>query len=699
MLPIDSPTALKPLDSSRKKVCKHYRQGRCQLEKGCKLLHPQAQQTESLIKASDTSTDLSCRLVSPLDRPNGEEDDNTSLEAHTHEIEGDNTVHDESQDRMDQAPYSDDEFNGNHLDPPHPSYDDEAYQEQLDNGPSNPSHRTDSVDHDVEETYTNDVEPVNNCFELSRPASHYGDGWEEKSPPPPATQLQARQRVALPVDPPPPKYPHVSEIIPHWTQFADPHANKDVPFCKQLAQGGCSQGDRCRFRHSLTVEEYILLFNDQQPNLWTLHRDGVNDAAVSTISSPTPSQPQVDSPHTSSAAVLKSSTFRLECKFHTIGKCRNGEDCSFQHTQLPTVPVATVSNADQDRQTSERPAFGTRTQNFQRPCYFHFKRGHCIRGLSCKFEHGNTDGNHPSSRPSELESAPSLVDDDKGWSTGRENNVNNNNSDADTPADDNGWGIAVGGWDVPSNVDHSAWDSPSGNDHNTQPPPQNSNVCFKFAKGNCQRGKACRYSHDEELSNKPLSSEAPKDENGEWPPSDDSDSSHSSPCNTPPPAQCPYHLKGNCRNGTSCHMSHDFEEKPQEGSRIEEFHKAENPTNEPGDIVQNETQSSTWEMEKEPKALNENEPKAQEEDSEDSHILDNEATWSQQSWGHTETDQPPLFPIKIYAPCMRFGQGYCPNRNDCTFMHIIEGSDIVEHTSNLEEDISVSMFSICALAI
>ena len=689
MLPIESPIAPKPSDSSRKKLCKLYRQGLCQLEKGCKFLHPQAQQTKSLIKAPDTSTDLSCRLDSPLDRSNGEEDDNTTLEAHVHEIEGDindSAVHDESQDRMDQAPCSSDES--------HPNYDDEAYQEQLDNSPSNPSHRTDDVDHDVEETYTNHVEPVNRCLKPSKPASYYGDGWEERSssppPPPPATQLKARQRIALPVAPPP-KYPHVSEIIPHWTQFADPHASKDVPFCKQLAQGGCSQGDRCCFRHSLTVEEYTLLFNDRQPNLWTLQRDGVNEAAVS---SSTSSQPQVDSPHISSAAVARSSLFGQDCKFYPIGMCRNGNSCPYRHTtQHPTALAATVPNADQNWQTSERPAFGTRTQNSMRPCEFYFERGYCIRGILCKFSHGvHPDSNHLSSGPSGPESAPSLVDDDKGWSTGRENKVNNNNSDADTPAEDNGWGIATK-WDEPSNVeDHSAWDSPSGNDHNHQPRPRKSNVCFQFAEGHCRRGEGCRYSHDQELSNKPLNSDAPKAEDGEWLTTEDS--SHSAPWNTAPPAQCPYFLKGNCRNGSFCRMSHDSEEKPQEGSQSEEPYKAENSTNEPGEIAQNET-LSTWETEREPKTLGENQPKAQEGDL---HILDKEATWLQ-PW-HTETVQPPPLPIKIDAPCKRFGQGYCRFGDDCTYLHITEDSDIVEHTSISEGDISVSIsLNRCTLAI
>jgi Zinc finger C-x8-C-x5-C-x3-H type (and similar)/RNA-binding, Nab2-type zinc finger len=649
-LPIESPIAPKPSDSPRKKVCKHYRQGHCQLEKDCQFSHPQAQQTKSLIKVPDTSTNLSCRLDSPLDRPIGEEADNTSLDAHPPEFEGDTIVHNESQDKMDQAPSYSHEFNGNHPDPDQPTYDDQAYEEQLNVSPPNPRHN-----------------------KTSGPASYYGDGWEERSPPPPlATRLQAPQRVALHV-PSPPKYPHVSEIIPHWTQFADPHANKDVPFCKQLAQGGCSQGDRCRFRHSLTVEEYILLFNDHQPNLWTLQRDGVNEAAVS---SPASAQPQVDSPHISSAVVVRSSTFDQECKFYPIGKCRNGDLCPFQHTQHP-IAAATASNANQDGQASELPTFCT--QNFRRPCKYYLERGYCSRGLSCKFGHGDhPDGDHPSSGPSGPESTPSVVDDEKSWSTSREGNKANDNSDADTPVEDNGWGTAAAtGWDVPSNPeDHSAWYSPGGNDHSHQPRPRKSNACFQYAEGHCHRGEACKYSHDQEFSNKSLSSEVPKTEDNGWPPDE---SSHSAPRNTAPPVQCPYYPKGNCRNGSFCHMSHDFEEKPQEECHSAESYKVDQPTNKPGEIVQNGAQS-TWEAE--------GEPKAQEGDCQDSHILENEASWSE-PWP-TETVQLPPFPTKIDAPCKRFGQGYCPLGDDCVYLHIGD-TDIVEYTSNSEADVLVSV--------
>ena len=604
-----------------------------------------------------------------------------------HEIEGDsveNVVDAEIPDRMDKAPSCNGDIsNGDHLDPDQPNYDNEGYQEQTDHDPSN--HCADNGDNQsvkqTAEIYVNHVERISQHFNLSKPASYYGDGWEEESPPPLDTRLQERQRVVPPVAPPaispvvpPTTYPHISEIIPHWTQFADPHANKDVPFCKQLAKGGCSQSDECRFRHSLTIEEYTLLFNDHQPNLWTLQRDGFNWA---TTSSPAIARPQaVDLlPQSWPSNAVAGSTFSQECKFYPIGKCRNGDLCPFQHTQHPLAPGTTVSNPEQDWKTSERPAFGPQDSG-QRQCKYYAERGYCSRGLLCKFPHsGHPD--HPSSGPSGPESAPS-VDDDKGWSTGWEegNKVNNNNSDADTPAEDNGWGAAT--WEeFPKQDDYSVWD-PSGNNDSYKPRPQNSNVCFKFAKGLCNRGNACKFSHDQGLSNN-QSSEAPKIDDGGWPPMDDS--SHSVPWNTAPPAPCPYFLKGNCRNGAFCHMSHDFEEKVQEESRPEKSYSMDNPS---GEINQNKAQST----EREPKTMNENPPEVQ-EDSRNSHILDNEATWSQ-PWP-TETVQPPSFSPKVDAPCMRFGQGYCPFGDDCTYLHIIEDADSAEYTSNSEENVPVSI--------
>ena len=632
-----------------------------------------------LTHASPDSSDLSqpCRLDSPLERPDGDEGRDTSPEARN---EGDTIdASHETQDSMDQAPW-----NHSPVDPV-PVPDDKAY---LAERPSN--HNADSqLLEETVESCANHSEPVNKSFKASKPASYYGDGWEERSPPPPlAIQLQERQgRAALPLappplpplpplppPPPPPKYPHISEIIPHWTQFADPHAKKDVPFCKQLAQGGCSQRDSCRFRHSLTVEEYILLFNDQQPNLWTLQRDGVNDATISsTVSFPASAQPQVD-PSYSSAPLVTSSTFGQECKFYPIGKCRNGERCPFWHTEHPVVsPV----------RTSERPASGTR--NSQRLCKYYLERGYCSWGLSCLFRHDLEE--NPSSGPSGPESAPSAVDNDQGWSTvWEEGNKVNDNSDADRPAEDDGWGAAV--WETPlTQEDHSAWDTPGDNIH-SNPPPRKPNVCFKYAEGLCRRGNACKFSHDQEPSSKQRISGAP---NSEWPPTDDS--SHSAPWNIATPAQCPYHLKGNCRNGYLCHMSHDSNEKPHEENLPE-------PTNEPEENPQNENETqSTWETEGGPNTLHDNQPKAQETDlhetqpkaqETDSHLLDNEATWSQ-PWP-TETVQPPSFPIMINAPCMRFGQGYCPFGDDCSYLHI-EETEMAEYASNSEGDVSVSISS------
>lgn len=179
-----------------------------------------------------------------------------------------------------------------------------------------------------------------------------------------------------------------------------------------------------------------------------------------------------------------------------------------------------------------------------------------------------------------------------------------------------------------------------------------------------------------------MSSEAPKTDDGGWPPTDGL--SHSAPWSIVRPSQCPYYLKGTCRKGSECRMSHDSEEKSREESQPEESYMTDKPTNEPGEIVQDEAQS-TWETEGEPKTLSENQPKAQDEESQDSHILDNEATWSE-PWA-TETVQQPPSPTKFDAPCLRFGQGYCSLKDKCKYLHI-QDTDTAGYISNSEDNAS-----------
>ncbi|KAG6891234.1 hypothetical protein C0995_008486 [Termitomyces sp. Mi166 len=96
-------------------------------------------------------------------------------------------------------------------------------------------------------------------------------------------------------------------LAQHWTQYADPTADLRVPFCKFHARGQCSQGNACRFRHSLSPNEYALLFHDTQPQLSSSAQAIYNDQQAPVMSA-----------------------FNI-CKFYPLGRCRNGDACPYLH--------------------------------------------------------------------------------------------------------------------------------------------------------------------------------------------------------------------------------------------------------------------------------------------------------------------------------------------------------------------------------
>ncbi|TFK40016.1 hypothetical protein BDQ12DRAFT_521095, partial [Crucibulum laeve] len=133
-----------------------------------------------------------------------------------------------------------------------------------------------------------------------------------------------------------PPYPHVSEVVPHWSQYADPHANPVTAFCKALARGQCFQGENCLFRHSLTPAEYTLLFKDPQPNLWTLDVRAKRSV-----------HPQIEA--TAPVEQIRALTVPLiakVCTFYPLGKCRNGEACPYAH--VDSAPSPAISGTQND---------------------------------------------------------------------------------------------------------------------------------------------------------------------------------------------------------------------------------------------------------------------------------------------------------------------------------------------------------------
>ena len=123
-----------------------------------------------------------------------------------------------------------------------------------------------------------------------------------------------------------------SEIpAPHWTEYADPHANPFIAFCKFFAKGRCRHGASCIYRHALTVQEFFLLFR-LEPILWSpqvsVPEENIEEVAPVQPPLQPPLQQFIQPP-------LQTSTSLGVCAFYPLGNCRNGEKCPYAHTGDP----------------------------------------------------------------------------------------------------------------------------------------------------------------------------------------------------------------------------------------------------------------------------------------------------------------------------------------------------------------------------
>ncbi|KAF8963432.1 hypothetical protein BDZ97DRAFT_1701588 [Flammula alnicola] len=402
------------------------------------------------------------------------------------------------------------------------------------------------------------------------------------------------------------------------------------------------QGDSCRFRHSITPDEYTMLFHDQQPNLWTLQRnpDAVPQQQASQFSIPTFVNQQLytNSPMGDQTAFIQpsasvSSTFVRECTFFPLGKCRNGDRCPYRHSQPPEAPDTAPVNSDQEWGPAPSQNASRGQSKYSAPCKFFMDRGYCNRGDSCRYRHGDEpDGNNHSSGPSGPDSStahPAGEEENGSW---EDNTKTITGKVADEAADDdNGWAAPVdNSWGISTN--ESSWGPTTSTTTSRKP-----KVCYQFAEnGRCRRGDACQYSHDAEP--KPsVSWGNAKSSGDEWPPTDDS--SHSAPW-VVSASPCPYYAKGACRKRADCPHHHD----PEVGQHSEP--------------KQHHSNSEDQAVEAGPSQ----EPQIQDANEEDD-------SWSK-PWS-TEITDVPAAPKKINAPCKMFGQGYCRFGEGCSYKHII----------------------------
>ncbi|KAF8892077.1 hypothetical protein BD779DRAFT_1510726 [Infundibulicybe gibba] len=227
-----------------------------------------------------------------------------------------------------------------------------------------------------------------------------GNQWTE----PPWSELPGDGGVVGDHMHPPDQVSAYSEYIPHWTEYADPSANPLAIFCKFFAQGRCALGDACSFRHSLTVSEYIMLFRNTNPNLWSKSGLSITSAPLPVS---TPGPPPALGP----------------CLFYPLGKCRNGDTCPYDHIGdvIPDRPMAPQKPNAPDPGCN----FGGQSSR-RRPCKYFMEYGSCSKGEYCTFAH--EDSHHKQSANTWDHSPEGGAKEDDGWGA---------------KASDDGWGAKV----------------------------------------------------------------------------------------------------------------------------------------------------------------------------------------------------------------------------------------------------------------
>ncbi|KAF5373225.1 hypothetical protein D9615_007495, partial [Tricholomella constricta] len=504
--------------------------------------------------------------------------------------------------------------------------------------------------------------------------------------------------------------PAGGDVVTHWSEYADPLANLMIPFCKFFAQSKCSQGAACRFRHSLTVKEYEILFRDIQPPLWSsddqLSRGEIGKSAAS-------------------------SSFSV-CKFYPLGKCRNGTSCPYIH--IPPVTIDGPSDPPSERQSDEQEEptpyqLEHRTQT--RPCKYYMESGNCSWGDKCYYSHDIavhqepfrlTDDQRWTNGPGQRKESQ---DDRAGYGQGRpckwfreghcrrgdkclflhdspsaEEAVHSeSNSVVEEMApgnSDDGWGSNAEGWgsfidewaklEEPKNDSESKQvdDEPPASrrrlldDKRDFKPPQ----CQFYAVSRCKKGSRCNFSHDA-----PGDTWAPRkarwgDEelpaNGGWPPQEEDD-----PWAPEKPTPCMYYSRGYCKKGNRCNLSHD---SPQSGTPRSATSKNQTPSRSPlpskhtvsaeddsrAEVVEEES-SGTWE------APEETSWGANEE------TIKQPAPAGDDGWPDTESESEfvpwatPKMPI-----CYFYGKGHCNKGNRCPLRHESPETEAPSVNANLE---------------
>lgn len=504
--------------------------------------------------------------------------------------------------------------------------------------------------------------------------------------------------------------PYVTEIVPHWSQFADPKADGNVPFCKQLAQNQCVLGDECRFRHSLTIDDYAMLFKDQQPNMWTISRidkprQAVSSPPTTIIVSPPPIVPSSSKP-TVKAPSKRPVVEKKQCNFWTLGKCKNGAKCPFAHIGSPP-PAEEVSHKST-----------TICRNLQ-------DYGECRYGAACFYSHDLPSAPEAQEEQQD-EGTWGVTTNENGWGPAADDNgwAEDGTAHAAEPANDD-WGVAAAGdsgWGFSRDSRRNGGWTGSGNSSNGRTGSRSSSgVCFDYSKGRCRRGDACRFAHDQESNG----------ESGQHSGRDSGWSGMFSMEARTGRGPCYDYQQGRCNRGDRCRFSHEDDpaksgattnwsgwgDQPfgsraheswgepeskgheEDGGWPENEGQSTQPEGADGWIDENEGQftqpegAEGWTDENEgPSTQPESVAGDEEENQVDGWEAEPEAeveklneSWTEQAtegasaWGDASVTTDDGGTVKIQRPCKSFGQGTCTRGENCRFLHELPEDQVQYH--------------------
>ncbi|KAF8347699.1 hypothetical protein F5887DRAFT_915436 [Amanita rubescens] len=472
----------------------------------------------------------------------------------------------------------------------------------------------------------------------------------------------------------------------HWTEYADPHADPFLAFCKFFAKGRCKKGASCAYRHALTVQEFFLLFR-LEPFMWSpqvpVPEENIEEVAL------------VQPPLATASSTVHSTTssninvLRCMCILPARKVSQRGEMPirSYNSPQKLTGHLEFGSNeqgTDGWDEWNGKDSEDSNDRNVKRPpCRYFVNYGSCRKGDDCEFSHEKDDshfGDKGSQAWNQDGSAAS-------GSKGTEEHASASDwyvPDGDEKNESHGWDDTGGQgstdkWDEnESGKDNDRWGTGKEWDglgaDNAEPTAEGNNETSR--KGNRQSSSrsGCRFSHetdddtahhdwnnDDWVTRNPLPETSSKQEwNSENETKDEATGGDE--CDAPSITSrqrdgsdqrtCWAYLRGQCHR-IRCKFAHEPAADQQDGDKWSSDWNTDEQVN-------------TWNSSQNADSWNEqpSEPNAE-------------------PWHRTDHASSYTSPGRGQETCLYFGQGFCPKGDSCPLLHV--NSDDIMSSDNQED--------------